>query len=193
MTDRLEGQIRLRGLLVVFTLLGSTTWAQAEDPIARGTKEVSLGGAISISHGTDNDFNTVTGLQLLPHVGYVATDAMEGDPFAMAIAHLVEQAGTWQGTAGQLLEALPAPLVRPPNWPKDATRASGRVKRLAPLLRSIGITVDDTQRSRDRHRHRLLTLTRAPDDDASASAPEQASLWPEVAPLGEGRTPPDQP
>jgi hypothetical protein len=76
LTDRLEGQIRLRGLLVAFALLGSTTWAQAEDPIARGTKEVGLGGAISISHGTDNDFNTVTGLQLLPHVGYVATDAM---------------------------------------------------------------------------------------------------------------------
>ena len=123
----------------------------------------------------------------------VATDAMEGDPFAMAIARLVEQSGTWQGTAGQLLEALPVPLVRPPNWPKDATRASGRVKRLAPLLRSIGIMVDDTQRSRDRTRHRLLTLTRAPDEDDSASAPEQASLWPEVAPTGQGRTLPDQP
>ncbi|MGW2784239.1 ATP-binding protein [Streptomyces populi] len=123
----------------------------------------------------------------------VATDAMEGDLFAMAIAHLVDQAGTWQGTAGQLLEALPAPLVRPPNWPKDATRASGRVKRLAPLLRSIGITVDDTQRSQDRHRHRLLTLARAAPEDESASTPEQASLWPEAAPLGQGRTPPEQP
>ncbi|MEU9136214.1 ATP-binding protein [Streptomyces sp. NPDC048404] len=123
----------------------------------------------------------------------VATDAMEGDPFAMAIAHLVDQAGTWQGTAGQLLEVLPAPLVRPPNWPKDATRASGRVKRLAPLLRSIGITVDDTQRSQDRHRHRLLTLARAAPEDESASTAEQASLWPEVAPPGHGRTPSEQP
>ncbi|MGW1358471.1 ATP-binding protein [Streptomyces chartreusis] len=122
----------------------------------------------------------------------VASDALEGDLFAMAIARLVDQAGTWQGTAGQLLEALPAPLVRPKNWPVDPTRTSGRVKRLAPLLRSIGIMVDDTQRSRDRTRHKLLTLTRAPDDDASASAPEQASLWPEVAPTGHGRTPPDQ-
>lgn len=122
----------------------------------------------------------------------VATDAMEGDAFAMAIAHLVEEAGTWQGTAGQLLEALPAPMVRPPNWPKDATRASGRVKRLAPLLRSIGIMVDDTQRSRDRQRHRLLTLTRAPDEDESASAPEQPSFWPEVAPPGRLEPPPDQ-
>ncbi|MFD7879660.1 ATP-binding protein [Streptomyces sp. NPDC059766] len=123
----------------------------------------------------------------------VATDAMEGDLFAIAIAALVDQAGTWHGTAGQLLEALPAPLVRPPNWPKDATRASGRVKRLAPLLRSIGITVDDTQRSQDRHRHRLLTLARAAPEDESASAPAQPSLWPEVAPPGNGRASPEQP
>lgn len=122
----------------------------------------------------------------------VATDAMEGDPFAMAISHLVEQAGTWQGTAGQLLDALPTPMVRPPNWPKDATRASGRVKRLAPLLRSIGVTVDDTQRSRDRHRHRLLTLTRAPDEEESASTPEQGPLWSEEPPDDYGETEPDQ-
>ncbi|KNE83260.1 ATP-binding protein [Streptomyces fradiae] len=124
----------------------------------------------------------------------VATDALEGDPFGAAIAALVDQVGTWQGTAAQLLEALPVPgLVRPPNWPKDATRAGGRVKRLAPLLRSIGITVDDTQRSPDRHRHKLLILSRAPDTEEAASAPAQASLWPKVAPIGHGRTPPDQP
>ena len=62
--------------LAAIVLLWSATWARAEDPIVRGTKEVGLGGAISISHGTEDDFNTVTGLQLLPHVGYVATDAL---------------------------------------------------------------------------------------------------------------------
>ena len=89
----------------------------------------------------------------------VATDALEGDPFALAIGHLVDQVDTWQGTAAQLLEALGA-ADRPPHWPKDATRARGRIKRLAPLLRSTGITVDDTQRSRDRHRHQLIILSR---------------------------------
>lgn len=123
----------------------------------------------------------------------VATDALEGDPFGAAIAALVDQVGTWQGTAAQLLEALPTPLVRPPNWPKDATRAGGRVKRLAPLLRSIGITVDDTQRSPGKQRHRLYILSRMEAADPAASDPEQASLWPEVAPIGEGRTPPELP
>ncbi|MFD6550296.1 ATP-binding protein [Streptomyces sp. NPDC058398] len=122
----------------------------------------------------------------------VAIDALEGDPFATAIAHLVAQAGIWQGTAGQLLEVLSVPLVRPKNWPADPTRAGGRVKRLAPLLRSIGITVDDTQRSQDRDRHRLLTLARAAPEDDSVSTPEQASLWPETGPPRDRNTWPEQ-
>ncbi|WP_326679922.1 ATP-binding protein [Streptomyces sp. NBC_01237] len=125
----------------------------------------------------------------------VAGDALEGDLFGSAVAALVEEAGTWTGTAAQLLEQLQPPGgVRPPNWPKDATRAGGKVKRLAPLLRSVGITVDDTQRSRDRHRHKLLILTRTdpPDESASAaSAPQEQTLWPDVAPIGQGHIPPD--
>ncbi|MFI9211543.1 ATP-binding protein [Streptomyces sp. NPDC053253] len=122
----------------------------------------------------------------------IAGDALEGDPFGSALATLVEQCGTWTGTAAQLLEHVPPPGgIRPPSWPKDATRASGKVKRLAPLLRSIGITVDDTQRSQDRHRSRLLVLTRTdlPEEAASAaSAPPQDPLWPNVAPIGQGHT-----
>ena len=75
MTGCVAGRIRARGLVVALVLLGATTWARAQDPITRGTMEVGLGGAVSISHGTDSDFNTVTGFQLLPHVGYVATEA----------------------------------------------------------------------------------------------------------------------
>ncbi|MFE9574263.1 ATP-binding protein [Streptomyces sp. NPDC006692] len=123
----------------------------------------------------------------------VAGDALEGDPFGNAVAALVEEAGTWQGTAAQLLEQLPPPGgFRPPGWPKDATRAGGRLKRLAPLLRSIGITVDDTQRSRDRHRHKLLILTRTDPADEPASAPPQDPLWPDVTPAGSGGSVPDQ-
>ncbi|AJF65629.1 hypothetical protein [Streptomyces vietnamensis] len=125
----------------------------------------------------------------------VAGDALEGDPFGAALASLVEQCGTWTGTAAQLLEHVPPPGgIRPPTWPKDATRASGKVKRLAPLLRSIGITVDDTQRSQDRHRSRLLVLTRtdlAQETASAVSAPPTGPLWPDVAPIGQGGTVPD--
>lgn len=139
----------------------------------------------------------VTGWQTLPDYlaasSNVASDALEGDPFGTAVAALVEQAGTWTGTAGQLLEQLQPPGgVRPKDWPPDPTRAGGQVKRLAPLLRSIGITVDDTQRSRDRHRSKLLILTRTDAPDESASAPPEPTLWPDVTPPGSGHLPPDQ-
>ncbi|MFF3059393.1 ATP-binding protein [Streptomyces sp. NPDC057909] len=123
----------------------------------------------------------------------VAGDALEGDPFGSGVAALVEQAGTWSGTAAQLLEQVQPPGgIRPPSWPKDATRAGGKVKRLAPLLRSAGITVDDTQRSRDRHRHKLLILTRTELSNETASAPPPDSLWPDVTPPGQGSMPSDQ-
>ncbi|MEU4954434.1 ATP-binding protein [Streptomyces lavendulae] len=122
----------------------------------------------------------------------VAGDALEGDPFGTAVIALVDRCGTWTGTAGQLLEQLlPPGGIRPPSWPKDATRAGGKVKRLAPLLRTVGITVDDTQRSPDRQRHKLLVLARTETNDGSASAPPQDSLWPDVTPIGQGHKPPD--
>ncbi|MEV6331533.1 ATP-binding protein [Streptomyces sp. NPDC051909] len=109
----------------------------------------------------------------------VAGDALEGDPFGSAVVALVDQCGTWTGTAAQLLEQVQPPGgMRPPSWPKDATRAGGKVKRIAPLLRTVGITVDDTQRSRDRHRHKLLVLTRTALPDESASALASAALNP---------------
>lgn len=141
----------------------------------------------------------VTGWQTLPDYlaasSNVASDALEGDTFGTALAALVTRAGTWTGTAAQLLEQLqPANLVRPPDWPKDPTRTSGRVKRLAPLLRSIGITVDDTQRSQGPDRRRLLILTRTAPEDTSASAlsePDQGSFWPEEPPPEQDDFPPD--
>jgi opacity protein-like surface antigen len=58
------------------TALTLASGAWAGDPIAAGVKDVGVGGTISLSHGTRDDFDTVTGLQLLPHVGYVASDVM---------------------------------------------------------------------------------------------------------------------
>ncbi|MFI2212137.1 hypothetical protein [Streptomyces sp. NPDC020141] len=122
----------------------------------------------------------------------IAGDSLEGAPFGAAVTALVEQAGSWSGTAAQLLEQLVVPGgIRPQGWPKDATRAGGKIKRLAPLLRSIGITVDDTQRSRDKQRSRLIVLSRA-DPSGPASAPPdpgQGVIWPDVAPIGRGNDP----
>ncbi|WP_369183665.1 ATP-binding protein [Streptomyces sp. Y1] len=100
-------------------------------------------------------------------------DALEGDPFGSAVAEFADQQASWSGTAGRLLELLPPPDGFHPKWPKDATRVSGQLKRLAPILRSVGISYDDSKRSNDRKRTRLITLTR--DPGISASAPSAAS------------------
>ncbi|MET8507117.1 ATP-binding protein [Streptomyces sp. NPDC004787] len=123
----------------------------------------------------------------------VAGDALEGDPFGSAVVALVDQCGTWTGTAAQLLEQVQPPGgVRPPSWPKDATRAGGKVKRIAPLLRTVGITVDDTQRSPGKHRHRLFVLARAEASASAASDDSPPGLWPDVPPIGQGHRPSDQ-
>jgi lipid A 3-O-deacylase len=75
-TARNEGRSWVTGLLAVALALGPAAAAWAQEPLAAGTKDLGLGGAISISHDTRDNLETVTAFQLLPHVGYVVSDAM---------------------------------------------------------------------------------------------------------------------
>ncbi len=88
-------------------------------------------------------------------------DILDGEPFALALVALVDQAGDGGATltAQQILDQVDAPDRLPKKWPKDATRAAGQIKRMAPALRAIGIEVDDTQRGPAPKRQRLYKLT----------------------------------
>ncbi|WP_217552690.1 ATP-binding protein [Streptomyces sp. GbtcB6] len=108
----------------------------------------------------------------------VNADALEGDPFGSALVAFLDTHGPWTGTAAQLMDVIPPPDGYHPQWPKDATRASGRLKRIAPLLRSIGIAYDDTQRTPDRARQRLISLTPSEMGCNTASAAPTASAPP---------------
>lgn len=72
----------------------------------------------------------------------IAIDLVEADPVAAAIQRLVERRdGTaWAGSPAELHEVL-TPNDPPKRWPADATRLSGRLRRAAPALRSVGIDV----------------------------------------------------
>ncbi|QIJ62222.1 ATP-binding protein [Streptomyces sp. JB150] len=102
-------------------------------------------------------------------------DVLDGEPFAQAVVELVDRAGA-DGltlTASELLERVPTPDKLPRKWPKDATRAGGQLKRLAPVLRTIGIEVDDSKRTPDAKRKRLYHLTALPErryETASAAS-----------------------
>jgi hypothetical protein len=102
----------------------------------------------------------------------VAADVLEGDAFARAVIKLAEGAGQWTGTATELLEAVVTPEPAPKTWPKDPTRAGGRLKRAATALRAVGIEVTE-DRSADRNRTRLYTITKQPDKTQMTQTGEQ--------------------
>ena len=69
--------------------------------------------------------------------------ALDADSVAAPVLQLMGDKNSWEGTATELLTAL-GPLVgeRPPkDWPSDASRLSGRLRRLAPSLRATGMEV----------------------------------------------------
>lgn len=121
-------------------------------------------------------------------------DVLDGEPFAQAVVALVDRAGS-DGitlTASELLERVPAPERLPKKWPKDPTRASGQLKRLAPALRTIGIEVDDSKRGPKPKKQRLLTLTASTErryetaSPASPNTPETGADLPEQGGRYEG-------
>jgi hypothetical protein len=123
----------------------------------------------------------VTGWQTLDTYRAAARDAvsdvLDGDVFAKALIALVDKAGRWEGTASELLDALDAPERLPKTWPKGTAQASGRVKRLAPALRTIGVEVDDSRRGPKPKRSRLLGITSSEGrrNGASPSVPQDGN------------------
>ena len=103
----------------------------------------------------------------------IAADVLEGDQFGQAVAKLVREAAgqAWSGTAGRLLELI-TPDKPPKNWPKDATRAGGRLKRIAPVLRQAGISFDDSEREPQGNRSRLYSFALiTPGENSAVPAP----------------------
>ncbi len=77
--------------------------------------------------------------------------ALEADPVAIAVRELMEDQDEWTGTAGELWEALNElvgeGIRHTKTWPGAPNALSGRLKRLAPALRGIGIEYEDARLS----------------------------------------------
>jgi len=95
----------------------------------------------------------------------------EDDPVAAALSEFMSTRDSWQGTATELLSLL----VRPEEsrgWPKTAQPLAGRLKRLAPALKTMGILVNQT-RATDYARTRQIQLKSTPVDlSVKAGCPE---------------------
>ncbi len=79
---------------------------------------------------------------------------------------LVNDYGSWEGTASDLLDALKdradERALKDKRWPRDAARLSGALRRLAPSLLGIGIQVEFL-RSGERRRIRITREDSPPD------------------------------
>ncbi len=98
----------------------------------------------------------------------LAADIVESDAVASAVCRFLEgrDGRPWTGTATELLHSLEVD-PKPRGWPADGTRLSGRLRRAAPALRSVGVEVEQ-QRQAGGSRRRLLTV-RARDAGGDAN------------------------
>lgn len=77
------------------------------------------------------------------------TTALETSAIGNIVAEFAESQQQWRGTASELLTALndraSDPERRHDEWPVDATRLSGQLRRIEPALRALGVFVDRTK------------------------------------------------
>jgi hypothetical protein len=101
-----------------------------------------------------------------------ADTLIDADPVALAIRNLTATQTEWRGTASELLGAL-SEIVgetrRAKTWPDSPRALSGRLRRAATVLRTIGIRIDFVRSGRARTR--VILITTAPEEmRASASS-----------------------
>lgn len=90
----------------------------------------------------------------------LAVEVIDSDPVAIAVRAMFDQAGEWVGTAGDLLDKL-TPDRPPKGWPTSAQGMGAALRRAAPALRSVGITVEAPDRRQAGTGRRLWTLAAA--------------------------------
>lgn len=105
-------------------------------------------------------------------------EAVEADPVASAVLEVMADRDVWNGTATGLLSDINLKVAlevsRDKTWPKDGTRLSNRLRRVAPALRSIGIEIVlDLREGRGTERRRVIQIRRVKDDPAPATEWEE--------------------
>ncbi|MEZ5343566.1 MAG: hypothetical protein R2706_19670 [Acidimicrobiales bacterium] len=99
---------------------------------------------------------------------------VESSSLALAVVQFMESRTEYSATASELKDELELvvgeQVVRRRTWPKDATRLSGELRRLAPSLEALGVHVVFGEREPGRARRRLITLERMADVAVPVSA-----------------------
>ena len=108
-------------------------------------------------------------------------DLIENDVFVSQLAEYIEkhlaEHEEWSGTSKEIRDKLTSQLPDadhpPKDWPPDATRAGGKIKRLAPSLRVRGIEADQRREGKKSARVWYFQKTASAASAASARRPDQ--------------------
>ncbi len=159
---RLSGSI-LGGLLDLLSKVLADRENVVLDKMPRMADFARILGAIDLADGVPNR-STQTYLGQRTRLD---DDVIEGDLVAQAIINLMTRVPSWEGTSGELLDAIQDDPSK--QWPKNARAMTARLKRAMPVLRRQNIHVNiPTERS---NRGRIYTITREDPDESPASDP----------------------
>jgi hypothetical protein len=107
-----------------------------------------------------------------------AQSVLEADSIALLVRELVDQRTVWTGTCAELLGELSSLLsdaaVRPKGWPDNPRKLSGRLRRAAGPLRTMGIEIEFS-REGSRTRSRIVTITSSNQSGIAGVEPSRQS------------------
>jgi len=107
--------------------------------------------------------------------------ALEASPVALAVRQLMENHTEWEGTSSELLKRFETLIDEKERnrkeFPKQPNALSGKLKRIAPNLRTIGINYEQTGDKNGGRGGRTFKLTKA------ALEKEQETSLPSLSPL----------
>lgn len=122
--------------------------------------------------------DAVTGWQTLAHytgqAAGLAEWVIESDPLAAAVRDLLDRAGGWSGTAGELLAALSVPDPRPRDWPATPRALAAGLRRVAPALRELDYRIDGPTKTRTGRRLYRLGVGDPAQPPSPPSAPSSS-------------------
>jgi len=105
--------------------------------------------------------------------GSAISSAIEASPVALAVQALVNEGGSFQGTAtdllNQLLNHADAQASNHRGWPDSGWKLSRILRRLAPNLRASGFDVIFGDRESDHKRSRIIKIEAAASNASDVS------------------------
>jgi hypothetical protein len=105
-------------------------------------------------------------------------DVIDANPLAAAVRTLMSLKVVWTGTAADLLKDLPKvadePVAKCKDWPTNPRALSGKLRRVAPFLRKMGVEVKFGDRE-GRARNRIIRITAPTSGGLEPSSPSASS------------------